>query len=150
MNAAAGRRLVTLAICAPLVTTLGVACGGKSAPAADCMKAVTEAGETTNDCLPVAPDSQRVDLGKPKFSHPTPITNPLHPTSRVEQVIFGGHVDNKPFRTEVTLLPDTKPTPYRGTTIDTALVQYVAYLDGRIQEVAIDRYAQADDGSVLR
>jgi hypothetical protein len=148
MNAAAGRRLVTLAICAPLVTTLGVACGGKSAPAADCMKAVTEAGETTNDCLPVAPDSQRIDLATPKFSHPTSITNPLHPTSRVEQVIFGGHVDNKPFRTEVTLLPETKPTPYRGTTIDTALIQYVAYLDGRIQEVAIDRYAQADDGSV--
>ena len=38
--------------------------------------------------------------------------------------------------------------PYRGTTIDTAIIQYVAYLDGRIQEVAIDRYAQADDGSV--
>ena len=57
-------------------------------------------------------------------------------------------MDNKPFRTEVTLLPETKPTPYRGTTIDTALIQYVAYLDGRIQEVAIDRYAQADDGSV--
>ena len=57
-------------------------------------------------------------------------------------------MDNKPFRTEVTLLPDTKPTPYRGTTIDTAIIQYVAYLDGRIQEVAIDRYAQADDGSV--
>ena len=41
-----------------------------------------------------------------------------------------------------------KPTPYRGTTVDTAIIQYVAYLDGRIQEVAIDRYAQADDGSV--
>ncbi|MDT5326455.1 MAG: hypothetical protein QOF25_3607 [Mycobacterium sp.] len=48
----------------------------------------------------------------------------------------------------MTLLPDTKATPYRGTTVDTALIQYVAYLDGRLQEVAIDRYAQADDGSV--
>ncbi|MBJ7341545.1 MAG: hypothetical protein JHC64_27880 [Mycolicibacterium sp.] len=28
------------------------------------------------------------------------------------------------------------------------MIQYVAYLDGRLQEVAIDRYAQADDGSV--
>ncbi|HEV7423398.1 MAG TPA: hypothetical protein VGO30_26755 [Mycobacterium sp.] len=147
MNAA-GRRLVTLAICAPLISTLGVACGGKSVPAADCIKAVTEAGEKTNDCLPVAPDSQRVDLATPTFSHPTPITNRLHPTSRVEQIIYGGHVDGKPFRTEVTLLPGTKPTPYRGTTVDTAIIQYVAYLDGRLQEVAIDRYAQADDGSV--
>jgi hypothetical protein len=148
MNAA-GRRLVTLAICAPLVTTLGVACGGgDSAPAAECIKVVSESGEKTNECLPVAPDSERIDLATPKFSHPTPITNPLHPTSRVEQIIYGGHVDNKPFRTEVTLLPETKPTPYRGATVDTALIQYVAYLDGRIQEVAIDRYAQADDGSV--
>jgi hypothetical protein len=144
-----GRHLVTLVSCAPLAITLGVACGGESTPVkADCIRAVTESGERTNDCLPVAPDSQRVDLGTPTFSHPTPITNPLHPTSRVEQIIYGGHVDNKPFRTEVTLLPDTKPTPYRGATVDTAIIQYVAYLDGRIQELAIDRYAQADDGSV--
>jgi hypothetical protein len=148
MDVAAGRRLVTVALCAPIVAALGVACGGKSAPAADCIKVVKESGETTDECLPVAPDSKRVDLNIPPFSKPTPITNPLHPTSRVEQIIFGGHVDNKPFRTEVTVLPETKPTPYRGTTVDTALVQYVAYLDGRIQEVAIDRYAQADDGSV--
>ncbi len=146
---ATGRRLVTLAICTPIVSALSVACSGESAPvAADCIKVVKESGERTDECLPVAPDSERIDLATPKFSHPTPITNPLHPTSRVEQVIFGGHVDNKPFRTEVTLLPETKPTPYRGATIDTALTQYVAYLDGRIQEVALDRYAQADDGSV--
>src|SRR6476469_631586 len=94
-----GRRLVTLTIFTPIVSA------------------------RTAACLPVAPDSERIDLATPKFSHPTPITNPLHPTSRVEQVIFGGHVDNKPFRTEVTLLPETKPTPYRGTTIDTALIQ---------------------------
>jgi hypothetical protein len=148
MNAT-GRRLVTLAIYTPIVSALSVAFSGGPAPvAADCIKVVSESGERTDECLPVAPDSQRIDLATPTFSHPTPITNPLHPTSRVEQVIFGGHVDNKPFRTEVTLLPETKPTPYRGATIDTALIQYVAYLDGRIQEVAIDRYAQADDGSV--
>jgi hypothetical protein len=146
---ATGRRVVTLAICTPIVSALSVACSGGPAPvAADCIKIVSESGEKTNECLPVAPDSERIDLATPKFSHPTPITNPLHPTSRVEQIIYGGHVDNKPFRTEVTLLPETKPTPYRGATVDTALIQYVAYLDGRIQEVAIDRYAQADDGSV--
>ena len=149
MYADTGRRLATLSVCVPLVATLGVACGGRSEPTtAECIKIVTESGEKSEQCLPVAPDSERIDLATPKFSHPTPITNPLHPTSRVEQIIFGGHVDNKPFRTEVTLLPETKPTPYRGATVDTAIIQYVAYLDGRIQEVAIDRYAQADDGSV--
>jgi hypothetical protein len=142
------RRLVTLVICVPIVSTFGVACGGSTQVAAECIKVVTESGEKTNDCLPVAADSERVDLSTPTFSHPTPITNPLHPTSGVEQTIYGGHVDGKPFRTEVTLLPETKATPYRGATVNTALIQYVAYLDGRLQEVAIDRYAQADDGSV--
>jgi hypothetical protein len=148
MNAA-GPRIVALAVWAPIVAVLSVACGSDSAPpAAQCIKVVKESGERTDECLPVAPDSERIDLTTPTFSHPTPITNPLHPTSRVEQIIYGGHVDGKPFRTEVTLLPETKATPYRGTTVDTAIIQYVAYLDGRIQEVAIDRYAQADDGSV--
>ena len=61
---------------------------------------------------------------------------------------MGGQVDDKPFRTEVTLLPDTRPIPWRGKSVDTAIFQYVAYLDGRIHEVAMDSYAQADDGSV--
>ena len=116
--------------------------------AAECVKVVEESGQTTDECLPVAPDSQRVDLVTPTFSKPTPITNPLHPTSEVKQVIMGGQVDDKPFRTEVTLLPGTRPIPWRGKSVDTAIVQYVAYLDGRIHEVAMDSYAQADDGSV--
>jgi hypothetical protein len=149
MNSGAARRLFTILICAQVVVALDAACSNNSAPVkADCIKVVKESGERTNECLPVAPDSERIDLGTPTFSHPTPITNRLHPTSRVEQIIYGGHVDGKPFRTEVTLLPETKATPYRGTTVDTAIIQYVAYMDGRIREVALDRYAQADDGSV--
>ena len=145
MGAAAGCRLVTLAI----VSALGVACGGESATsAADCINVIEESGKKTDECLPVAPDSERVDLVTPSFRKPTPITNPLHPTNEVTQVIMGGHVDYKPFRTEVTLLPGTKPIQWRGQMVDTAIIQYVAYLDGRIHEVALDWYAQADDGSV--
>jgi hypothetical protein len=141
---ATGRRFVTLLIAA----ALGVACSGNPAPvASDCIKVVEESGQT-DECLPIAPDSERVDLVTPAFSKPTPITNPLHPTSNVEQVIMGGHVDAKPFRTEVTLLPGSKPIQFNGRTVDTAVIQYVAYSDGRIHEVAIDWYAQADDGSV--
>ena len=36
----------------------------------------------------------------------------------------------------------------RGRPVETLVSQFVAYLDGRIDEVAVDRYAQADDGSV--
>jgi hypothetical protein len=57
-------------------------------------------------CLPVAPAGKRVDLVKPSFSNPTSITNPLHPSSRIAQVIYNGQVDGRPFRTEFTHLPD--------------------------------------------
>jgi hypothetical protein len=68
--------------------------------------------------------------------------------SKQESVLFLGHVDGKPFRTEVTLLPDTRIVQWEGQRIETLVSQYMAYLGGRIQEVAYDLYAQADDGSV--
>lgn len=98
--------------------------------------------------VPVAPDSERVDLAVPTFSHPTEVTNPLFPVSEQHAVVFVGHVDGKPFRTEVTLLPGTRPIDWGGQRIETLVSQYTAYLDGRIQEVAYDLYAQADDDSV--
>ena len=98
--------------------------------------------------VPVAPDSERVDLMVPRFSHPTVVDNPLFPVSRQRAVVFVGHVDGKPFRTEVTLLPFTRIIDWGGQRIETLVSQYTAYLGGRIQEVAYDLYAQADDGSV--
>jgi len=141
----AGRRLVTLLACAAVAS----ACGNdKPAGSAECVKVVEESGQTTDECLPLAPEGDRVDLATPTFSHPTQITNRLHPTSSVKQVIMGGQVEGKPFRTEVSLLPGTRPISAHGKPVDTAVIQYVAYLGGRIHEVAIDWYAQADDGSV--
>jgi hypothetical protein len=84
----------------------------------------------------------------PSFSNPTEITNPLFPVSTQASVLMLGHVDDKPFRTEVTLLPYTRIVEWQGEQVTTAVSQYVAYLDGKIQEVAYDLYAQADDGSV--
>ncbi len=98
--------------------------------------------------VPLAPDSARVDLTMPTFSNPTQITNPLFPVSRQESVLMLGHVDDKPFRTEVTLLPYTRIVVWEGQQVETLVSQYLAYLDGRIQEIAFDLYAQADDGSV--
>src|SRR5918995_2017863 len=98
--------------------------------------------------IPVAPESKRVDLSMPTFSDPTNVTNPLFPVSKQDSVLMVGHVDGKPFRTEVTLLPETRIIEWQGKRIETLVSQYMAYLDGRIQEVAYDLYAQADDGSV--
>jgi hypothetical protein len=84
----------------------------------------------------------------PTFSNPTKITNPLFPVSLQESVLMLGHVEGKPFRTEVTLLPYTRIVAWEGQQVETAVSQYLAYLDGRITEIAYDLYAQADDGSV--
>ena len=99
--------------------------------------------------LPLAPESKRLDIKAPKFSNPTRITNPLFPISRLRSVIFSGKVDGKPFHTETTLLPDTRTIEWSpGHKVEARVSQYFAFLDGRIEEVALDYYAQADNGSV--
>jgi hypothetical protein len=98
--------------------------------------------------LTVARDSARVDLLAPTFSDPTNVTNPLFPVSRQESVLLLGRVDGEPFRTEVTLLPETRIIDWQGQQVEVLVSQYVAYLDGRIHEVAYDFYAQDDQGAV--
>jgi hypothetical protein len=99
--------------------------------------------------LPVAPQDQRVDLTAPPFSHPTQVTNPLFPISDLHSAVLAGRIDGKPFHTETTLLPYTRTIEWvPGHPVETLTSQYMAFLDGRLQEVALDYYAQADDGSV--
>nr|MBA2599359.1 hypothetical protein [Actinomycetota bacterium] len=99
--------------------------------------------------LPVAPASDRIDIATPTFTNPTQITNPLFPISDLRSAILSGRVDGKPFHTETTLLPETRFIEWtEGETVETLVSQYIAYLDGRMEEAALDFYAQADDGSV--
>ncbi|MGH3066129.1 MAG: hypothetical protein ACRDOF_07460, partial [Gaiellaceae bacterium] len=98
--------------------------------------------------LPVAPESERVDVVAPAFSDPTAITNPLFPISELHSAVLNGTVDGKSFHTETTLLPETRLIEWNGRAVETRISQYAAFLDGRIEEVALDYYAQADDGSV--
>jgi hypothetical protein len=114
--------------------------------AASSSSATRECGtESGTGC---APEDKRVDLVRPSFSDPTNVTNSLFPASKQESVLLLGRVDGKPFRTEVTLLPETRIIEWQGGRVETLVSQYTAYLDGRIHEVAYDFYAQADDGSV--
>jgi hypothetical protein len=119
---------------------LAVALGGCSAPS-------TIPQPDTGD-LAVAAESARVDLAMPAFSSPTEVTNPLFPVSDQASVLLVGEVDGEPFRTEVTLLPQTRIISWDGRAVEVLVSQYVAYLGGRLHEVAYDFYAQADDGSV--
>ncbi|MGH7538164.1 MAG: hypothetical protein ACREMF_05995 [Gemmatimonadales bacterium] len=89
---------------------------------------------------------KRVDLGTPTFSNPTNISNPLFPISHLSHVVLVGLKDGIPFRAETTLLPSTRTIDTGDRRVETLISQYVAYLDGRIEEAAIDWYAQADDG----
>lgn len=96
----------------------------------------------------MAPDARRVDLCLPTFTSPTEITNPVFPVTSQESVLLVGTVDDKPFRTEVTLLDHTRVIPWAGMQVEVAVSQYVAFLGGRIHEVAYDLYAQDDEGNV--
>ena len=148
-----GAAVLSVGLVVALVTS---ACGGSggSSSSTQSTAATMPVGpsciqpDSGKGCLPVAPANKRVDLTSPKFSDPTSVTNPLHPTSKIAQVIYGGQVDGKPFRTEFTLLPDIKTITWNGQQIQTITVQYLAYSDGRIQEIALDWFAQADDGAV--
>ena len=99
--------------------------------------------------IPLAPDSARVDLVAQPFSDPTAVTNPLFPIADLDSAILNGRVDGKPFYTETTLLPFTRIIEWTpGQCVRVLVSQYMAFLDGKLEETAIDLYAQADDGSV--
>jgi hypothetical protein len=95
-----------------------------------------------------APDSRRVDLFTPTFSHSLRIDNPLFPIAHLDSVVFLGREEGHPFRSETTLLGGSAIVSWRGLPIPVLISQYMAWRDGRLEEVARDRYAQADDGSV--
>src|SRR5437773_8059822 len=92
-----------------------------------------------------APESC-VDLASPTFSNPTHIDNPLFPISNLRSAVFLGREEGHPFRSETTLLPDLGTVTWNGRRIQVLLSQYMAWRHGRLEEVARDRYAQADDG----
>lgn len=145
--------LLGLAVAAALVTSACTSGGGSDAASGEGAAGTTApAGETIPQPVvadfSVAPENERVDLAMPTFSDPTSITNPLFPVSSQESVLLLGRVDGQPFRTEVTLLPDTRIIEWQGQQVEVLVSQYVAFLGGRMHEVAYDFYAQADDGSV--
>jgi len=147
------RRAFDVALALVTVALIGASCTGSQPATAPRVRVrqPTQAQMAAAGlaALPTAPADTRVDLTVPPFSHPTRVTNPLFPISDLRSAVLDGRIDGKPFHTETTLLPYTRPIEWSpGHTVDTLVSQYAAWLDGRIQEVALDYYAQADDGSV--
>jgi len=83
-----------------------------------------------------------------KFSNPTEITNPLFPSSQLEQLVYLGQDQGDPLRVEVTRLPGTQRIDLNGTPVEAVKMQFLATSGTSIQEVANDYFAQADDGTV--
>jgi hypothetical protein len=142
--------LVALAVGVSAALTVA-ACGGddtdEATPVPQPTAAQLEAAGLEK--LPLAPESERVDITMPPLSNATEVTNPLFPITDLHSAVLSGRVDGKPFHTETTLLPETRVVEWTdGQQVETAVSQYMAFLDGRLQEAALDFYAQADDGSV--
>ena len=140
-----------------LAAILAAGCGGgdtgtsaeSSAPATIPQPTQAQLEAAGIDKLPVAPESERLDIEAPTFSNPTEITNPLFPISDLHSVVFSGKVDGEPFHTETTLLPETRVIEWSpGQEVEALVSQYSAFVGGRLEEVALDYYAQADDGAV--
>ncbi len=135
----------SLAVCALLA---GGCTGGEDEPVPAGSIQPTTIPQPSVEGLTVAPESERVDLTAPMFSNPTKVDNPLFPISSQASVLLLGRVEGQPFRTEVTLLPETRIIEWEGQQVEVLVSQYVAYLGGRLHEVAYDFYAQDDTGAV--
>ncbi len=139
--------LIALAMASTLSLDLAAGANSTSTPVPQPTQAQLEAAGLSKFAL--APKAQRVDLVAAAFSHSTRVTNPLFPITDLRSVVLNGQVDGKAFRVETTLLPETQIIEWvPGQCVKVLVSQYVAYLGGRIEEVALDFYAQADDGSV--
>jgi hypothetical protein len=140
------RPILALSIGLTAALALGACNGGSGSSRASATLGPTPCG--TYSGRGCAPDSKRVDLGKVSFSHSTEVTNPYFPISDLRSALFLGHIGREPFRTETTLLPGIRTVTWNGQKIKTRVSQYVAFVGGHLEEVALDKYAQADDGSV--
>ncbi len=84
-----------------------------------------------------------------KFSHPTKINNPYLPLAELKQDIFEGTEGAEKVRVTRTVRPDLHKTFTIGDQkVEALVVEDRAYADGVLDEVAIDYFAQDDDGTV--
>ncbi len=83
------------------------------------------------------------------FSRPREITNPYLPLANLKQDILEGMEGGKKFRVERTAKPDLhKAFKIGDKSIETLAFEDRAYEDGQLVEVAMDYFAQDDNGAV--
>ena len=84
-----------------------------------------------------------------KFSHPTQITNPFLPLSELKLDIIEGTEGGKKTRVERSAKPDLHKTFKIGNqTVEAFVMEDRAFENGQVSEVALDYFAQDDNGTV--
>jgi hypothetical protein len=84
-----------------------------------------------------------------KFSHPRDITNPYLPLASLKQDILEGKEGAKELRIERTIKPEIRKTFKVGKhKIDVLVMEDREFENGKLSEVTLDYFAQADDGTV--
>lgn len=85
-----------------------------------------------------------------KFSRPREITNPYFPLAQLKQDILEGVEDGKKIRVERTLKPNKRRTyTFGDQEVESLVVEDRVYEDGQLAEVALDFFAQDDNGTVF-
>ena len=84
-----------------------------------------------------------------KFSHPREITNPYLPLASLKQDILEGKEGSKELRIERTMKPEIRKTFKVGKqTVEVLVMEDREFENGKLSEVTLDYFAQADDGTV--
>ena len=84
-----------------------------------------------------------------KFSHPRDITNPYLPLASLKQDILEGKEGAKELRIERTIKPEIRKTFKVGKQkIDVLVMEDREFESGKLAEITLDYFAQADDGAV--
>lgn len=84
-----------------------------------------------------------------KFTHPRNIINPYLPLAWLKQDVLEGNEGGKELRVERTIKPEIRKTFKVGKqTVEVLVMEDREFENGQLAEVALDYFAQADDGTV--
>jgi hypothetical protein len=120
---------------------------------------VTEDGKLANMKYDDAADKAQEDAAKTKtpekafakvkFSHSREITNPYLPLASLKQDILEGKEGSKKLRIERTIKPELRKTFKVGKQkIEVLVMEDREFESGKLAEITLDYFAQADDGAV--
>jgi hypothetical protein len=84
----------------------------------------------------------------PKFSHPKEITNTYLPLGSLKQDILEGTEKGHPLRVERTVKPGSRTFSINGQEVEALIMEDRETINGQLEEVALDYFAQDDDGTV--